>query len=318
MSLMGTLAKVAIGVVVAKTVSGMVRGSGSGASTGSRGSVGSDGRFGGAHSPGQTTGLEDVMKDVFGKGGSTPSVTRSSDPFGQDNGPVVANEPAGGGLGDLLKQLGGAKGGASGGAGGGLGDLLEQLGGAKAGRSGGAGGGLGDVIGQLGQGGGLGDLLGGILGGAAGGAVAQRGATKGFGDLLNEALGNGGEPQAAPSTEQEVAAGLMLRAMIQAAKSDGRIDEGEKKKLMNNLGDATPDEQNFVRKELQAPIDIPGLCAQVPDGLGAQVYAMSVMAIDLDSQAEARYLNDLAQGLGLGHDDVNQIHAHFGLPALYS
>jgi uncharacterized membrane protein YebE (DUF533 family) len=317
MSLMGTLAKVAIGVVVAKTVTGMVRGSGAGASTGSRGSVGSDGRFGGTHSPGQTTGLEDVMKDVFGKSANTPSVTRSSDPFGQDNGPVVANEPAGGGLGDLLKQLGGAK--AGGGAGGGLGDLLEQLGGAKAGRSGGAGGGLGDVIGQLGQGGGgLGDLLGGILGGAAGGAVAQRGATKGFGDLLNEALGNGGEPEAAPSAQQEAAAGLMLRAMIQAAKSDGRIDENEKKKLMDNLGDATPEEQNFVRKELQAPIDIPGLCAQVPDGLGAQVYAMSVMAIDLDSQTEARYLNDLAQGLGLGRDDVNQIHAHFGVPPLYS
>jgi uncharacterized membrane protein YebE (DUF533 family) len=321
MSLMGTLAKVAIGVVVAKTVSGMVRGSG--ASTGSRGSVGSDGRFGGTHSPGRTTGLEDVMKDVFGKEANTPSTTRQSDPFGQDSGPVVANEPAGGGmgggLGDLLKQLGGAKGGA-GGAGGGLGDLLEQLGGAKAGRSGGAGGGLGDVIGQLGQGGGggLGDLLGGILGGAAGGAMTQRGATKGFGDLLNEALGNGGEPQAAPSAQQEAAAGLMLRAMIQAAKSDGRIDENEKKKLMDNLGDATPAEQNFVRKELQAPIDIPGLCAQVPDGLGAQVYAMSVMAIDLDSQTEARYLNDLAQGLGLGRDDVNQIHAHFGVPPLYS
>lgn len=69
MSLMGTLAKVAIGIVVAKGVSSMMR-KGAGGATG--GSVGSDGRFGGPHSPrGGAGDLGGVMDDILkGSGGS--------------------------------------------------------------------------------------------------------------------------------------------------------------------------------------------------------------------------------------------------------
>lgn len=306
MSLLGTLAKVAVGVVIAKSVGGMLqKGQGGG------GAVRPDGRFGGAHSPsGKATGLEDMMGDIFGKDttgrsggiGKPTSGRTQEDPFGQDAGPVVANEPASGG--------------------GGLGDLLEKLGGGTGGRTSGRPGmegGLGEILGQLTKGGagGLGDLLGGLVGGAAGGAAAGAG-TKGFGDMLNEAFGNGGEPAVAPSAAQEVAAGLMLRAMIQAAKSDGRIDAAEKKKLMDNLGAATPDEMKFVQAELQAPIDVAGLCGQVPKGLAPQVYAMSVMAIDLDNRTEAEYLNTLAKGLGLDRAAVNDIHNQMGVMPLYS
>ena len=35
-----------------------------------------------------------------------------------------------------------------------------------------------------------------------------------------------------PTPQQDAVAGLMLRAMLQAAKCDGRIDEGEKKKIL--------------------------------------------------------------------------------------
>ncbi len=310
MSLMGTLAKVAIGVVIAKSVGGMLqKGQGGGMSGGA---VRPDGRFGGEHSPGgRTTGLEDVMGDIFGKaapaGGKAQSGAKGGaqeDPFGGNLGPVVADEPAarrgGGGLGDLLEQLGG--GAASGGAGGG-----------------GLGGGLGDMLGQLTKGGsgGLGDLLGGLVGAAAGGKAGSAG-TKGFGDMLNEAFGNGGEPSVAPTAEQEAAAGLMLRAMIQAAKSDGRIDAAEQKKLTENLGQATAEEMAFVKAELKAPIDVPGLCRQVPKGLGPQVYAMSVMAIDLDNRTEAQYLHELATGLGLDRAAVNGIHQQMGVTPLYS
>jgi uncharacterized membrane protein YebE (DUF533 family) len=45
---------------------------------------------------------------------------------------------------------------------------------------------------------------------------------------------------------------------------------------------------------------------------------VSLMAIDLDSQAEAQYLNDLAKALGMGPQDVNAIHAQVGAPALYA
>jgi uncharacterized membrane protein YebE (DUF533 family) len=45
---------------------------------------------------------------------------------------------------------------------------------------------------------------------------------------------------------------------------------------------------------------------------------MSVMAIDLDNQSEANYLNELAEGLGIGQAQVNAIHAQLGVPALYA
>jgi len=125
------------------------------------------------------------------------------------------------------------------------------------------------------------------------------------------------QPQLA-APELELHSRLMLKAMIQAAKCDGKLDDAEKKKLLGNLGDATQQEMAFVQQELNAPVDVDGLVRMVPNGLGPQVYMMSVMAIDLDNRAEAQYLHALAQGLGLNQQVVNQIHSRMGVPALYS
>ena len=73
----------------------------------------------------------------------------------------------------------------------------------------------------------------------------------------------------------------------------------ERRKLIDSLGDATEDEIDFVKAELAAPVSIERLAPQVPKGLEAQVYTMSVMAITLDNRAEAQYLHELAHGLGL-------------------
>ena len=89
-------------------------------------------------------------------------------------------------------------------------------------------------------------------------------------------------------------------------------------KLMANLGDATPEELAFVKTCLDAPVSIPNLVAHVPAGMQAQVYTMSLMAINLDSQAEAQYLNDLAAALGLTRAAVDQIHSHLGVASLYA
>ena len=307
MSLVSTLAKVAVGVVIAKGVGSLIQNAQAGTAAGSvRRSPGSADTFGGTHSPDQGArlpgGLENVMKDVLA---GTPA-ERSAGKGGISGGGI-----SGGGFTEEVPR-GGA-------AGGGLGGLLEELakGSAPAGRTTSQGGGLDDIIGQLSQGGGLGDLLGGLAG-ALGGAAATRGAGGGgFGDLLNQALRNGGEPDADPSPDQEAVAGLMLRAMIQAAKSDGRIDEAEKKKIVDQLGEATPSDIAFLKQELAAPIDLAGLARQVPKALAPQVYAVSVMAITLDDQSEAQYLHQLAQGLGLDPQTVNAIHAKMGVQLLY-
>jgi uncharacterized membrane protein YebE (DUF533 family) len=48
-----------------------------------------------------------------------------------------------------------------------------------------------------------------------------------------------------------------------------------------------------------------------------EVYAVSLMAIDLDSNPEAQYLHQLAQGVGLSADACNEIHEALGAPKLY-
>ena len=267
MSMMRTLAKVAIGVAVAKGVGSMI----SRSRAGQGGSGG--GTFGGQHSPERSGGggLQDMMRDVLGGG-------------------------SGGGL-------GGGLGGGGSSSGGGLGGLLGGAG------SGGAGGALG----------GLGGLIEGLTGGASGSPGNTLPTGKGgFGDKLNDAFRRFDEPEVAPTPQEEDAAGLMLKAMIQAAKSDGKIDQAEQDKLMSNLGEISAEERAFVNQELAAPMDVEGLARAVPKGMESQVYVMSVMGIDLDSQAEAQYLHQLAQAMGMGQQDVNHIHQQLGVPALYT
>jgi uncharacterized membrane protein YebE (DUF533 family) len=285
MSLLGTLAKVAIGVAVAKGVGSMMKGAGSGGG-------------------------------ILG------------------NAPQQAPSGGQGGLGDLLGQVlgGGQQSGSGGGIGGkgGLGDLLEGLTGgvggsqSSTGQTGGMGG-LGDILGQLTKGaqgggaGGLGDILGQLTGKTAQqSGQSQQGGGGSFGDILNDALRGGGEPKVQPTTDQEAVAALMLSAMIQAAKCDGNLDDGERKKLLSNMKDATREEMAFVNHELESPVDVDGLVRQVPRGLEPQVYTMSVMAINLDNKNEALYLDKLAKGLGIYQRQADAIHDHLGVPKLYS
>lgn len=273
MSLMGTLAKIAIGVVIVKSVGGMMSGGG-GATGGPSMPRGFPGGLPGGLPGGSggrrrgETGLEDMMGDIFGSaprqgaarqdkpfGQQERQVRKApqSDPFGPGADPVVAAEPGGGGLGD-------------------------------------------------------------VLGSVLAGSRAAAGRDRGFGDLLSEALRNGGEPDSPPAPEQEAAAALVLQAMIQAAKSDGRIDAAEQKRLTDQLGSASPEEMDFVRGLLRAPIDIAGLCRQVPDGLQPQIYAMSLAAIDFDSRIEVQYMQALAESLGLSAAEINGIHQQMGVP----
>jgi uncharacterized membrane protein YebE (DUF533 family) len=56
----------------------------------------------------------------------------------------------------------------------------------------------------------------------------------------------------------------------------------------------------------------------VPRGMEPQIYAMSVIAINLDTHAEAKYLHQLAHRLGLSVEAINDVHAQLGVPSLYA
>ena len=138
-----------------------------------------------------------------------------------------------------------------------------------------------------------------------------------FGDLLDNSLNTYGKEQAAPSREQEELASVLLRALIQAAKSDGHIDASEKEQLLQHLGDLDRAELDFVNTELAKPVDVAALVRDVPRGAAGQVYMMSVMGIDLDTKKEAKYLHELSRALGLKPETVNAIHDRMGEARLY-
>lgn len=279
MSIGKTLLKVAIGMLVAKGVSSVTKGF-TGGSTGLPGggrTTRSDTRSKG--------GLEDMMGDILGSGRSSGRTTRTT---GQ----------------------------AGGGAGGGLGDLLDQLSGQKRSspRATAPKGGLEDLLGQL-TGRGAGSTRDAVAGRASGGGV---------GDLLDQVLADkpgGGRsgpmvlPE--PDREEELSAALLLRAVIQAVKCDGELDDGERERLTQAMGEADPREVKAVQAELSRPVDVDGLARSVPAGLEPQVYMASLMAIDLDSRAEADYLHQLASALDLAPDEVNAMHDQAGAPRLY-
>ncbi|MBU2956515.1 DUF533 domain-containing protein [Paracoccus sp. 1_MG-2023] len=237
-------------------------------------------------------------------------------------GSVMKNRQQGGSTGQ--SQGGGLLGGLlsnnTGGSGGGLSQMLGN-------RSGGQGslGGLLDKLGGSGGAqGGLGAVLGGLVGGSAtAGQLTQKDSQPSndatFGALFDDAITHEAEPQTAPTPEQNAVAALMLRAMIQAAKSDGHVDDAEKQRLLGHLGDdLDDDERNFIREQMSRPVNAQDLARDVPKGLEAQVYLMSLLAIDFDSEAEARYLNDLATAMGLDRTQVNDIHREAGVTPLYN
>ena len=292
MSLMGTLGKVAMGVIVAKGV-GKVMGGAGGAGGGLGGLLGG---LAGGNSASSAGGLGGLLGGLTGGN----------------------QQQSGGGLGGLL---GGLTGGQQGGAqAGGLGGLLGGLMGGNNAQAGGQAGGLGDLLsGLAGQGqtgaaaGGLGGLLG-QLGGAT--APQQGSSTPDFGSMFNDAL-MGKEPEQVSQSDEENAA-VLLRAMISAAKADGELDAEEQRKITEHLGEVSAEEAEFVRNELQAPLDLDGLIASVPSGLEQQTYLMSLMAIDLDSKEEAVYLDALRRGLNISEQASNSIHEQLGAPQLYS
>ena len=309
MSLVKTLARVAAGVMLAKGIGSVMRNTQS--------------RDGQSASSRQTGGgiLGDLLKNNTQSGGDRRSGS--------------------GGLGDMLGQvLGGAAGSAGAGTGrryggpnsrgasGGLGGILDQItGGQRGGQQGGA---LGGILGGAAAGG-LGGILGTLLGkgqdqGDAAPPARDNLAQKdsqatndaSFGELFNDSLTTGADPEVAPTPEQNAMAGLLLRAMIQAAKSDGKIDDAEKQRLLAEIGDLDEAERAFIREEMSKPVDAEALARETPQGMGPQVYLMSLMAIDFDNEAEARYLHALAEALGLDHAQVNEIHGQVGVQNLYA
>lgn len=101
---------------------------------------------------------------------------------------------------------------------------------------------------------------------------------------------------------------ILLKAMVNASKVDGEVDDLEKEKILEFMGNMSKVEQMFVEQELQKKIDMEAFLKEIPKGMEQQVYYMSLFAIDLDNEAEREYLEMLSDKLNLSYPTVNSIH----------
>ncbi len=102
--------------------------------------------------------------------------------------------------------------------------------------------------------------------------------------------------------------------MIAAAHSDGRLDEQERSSILSQVEEAGfgEEERRFMEQELDHPRPMDSLLpAGLTSELREQVYAASLLAIEVDSQAERDFLQRLARRLGLDESARTDIEARF-------
>jgi uncharacterized membrane protein YebE (DUF533 family) len=110
---------------------------------------------------------------------------------------------------------------------------------------------------------------------------------------------------------------VLVRAMLNAAKSDGQLSQDEQQSILSRLSDTSPDTLQFLREEFARPLDVRQFAWSVPLGMEQQVYLMSLTAIDVDTNAEVDYLRELAHGLRLSPEMCEQIHQSVGARSIF-
>ena len=206
-------------------------------------------------------------------------------------------------------------------------------------------GSLGDIaksfLGEGSQGkslaaGGLGALLGAMMGGggkAAKGAIGG-GALALLGSIALKALQSSSQEKAQPDATARLAAGLRepenvqeqqevqsvadltVKAMVNAARADGRIDEDEMQKIVGELQEdgISQEERDYLLKVVREPANIDQVVAAVSSRqVAAQIYAASLLAIEVDTPAEKAYMQNLAHKLDLDAQVTSQLHRILGV-----
>jgi uncharacterized membrane protein YebE (DUF533 family) len=119
----------------------------------------------------------------------------------------------------------------------------------------------------------------------------------------------------AQTREQEAV--LLIRAMIAAANADGTIDQAERSRILGQLQRLylTPEEQSFMVQELLAPANLDAIVREVrTTDVAKKVYAVSLLASEVDTDAERAYMKTLAERLGLDETTIREIQQGLGIP----
>ena len=211
------------------------------------------------------------------------------------------------------------------------GDLMQQasgaLGGIFDGRYGGFGGGAlaGGLAGLLLGGKGGRKFAGNALaygGMAVAGALAYRAYQNYQAGKVASPAENADTPLLPPPTntpfnpgseaEQQTLGRHLLRAMISAAKADGHIDATEQSNIFAQMDrmNVGAEDKAFVMDELRKPLDVDTVASAARTlEEAAEIYTISLLAIDVDNPAERGYLAMLAARMKLDDKLVEHLHA---------
>ena len=128
------------------------------------------------------------------------------------------------------------------------------------------------------------------------------------------AASGGPEAQGGESSGEREAL-LLIQGMIAAANADGHIDDREGDAILGKLYEAGfgEEERRFILQELADPKIIDSLLPQLDTPqLRRQFYAVSCLAIEIDTQAERDYLANLSARLGLDAEVCREIEDRIG------
>jgi uncharacterized membrane protein YebE (DUF533 family) len=99
---------------------------------------------------------------------------------------------------------------------------------------------------------------------------------------------------------QELLGLTLVRAMIAAARSDGRLDAQESQAIFQRIESLglDPESQALLVEEMGRPVDVDEIVdsATSPE-VAAEIYIASLLAVEVDTRAEQSYLNMLAARL---------------------
>jgi len=119
-------------------------------------------------------------------------------------------------------------------------------------------------------------------------------------------------PEESNHTANEALALTLVRAMIAAARSDGRLDAQESQAIfqkINSLG-LDSESQNLLVQEMGHPVDVDAIVNNATSlEIAMEIYIASLLAIDVDNTAEKAYLAMLATRLQLPLDLVTEIES---------
>jgi len=107
----------------------------------------------------------------------------------------------------------------------------------------------------------------------------------------------------------------LVRAMIEAAKSDGHVDESERSRIEQKIEELGLDTDiaSLIKEQLNKPLDAKAVAAgTVSLEEAAELYLVSRVVIDIENSAERIYLDELVNALELAPAFVSQLDQTLG------